>query len=67
MNNPLMFMRHIMSNQQMINNNPVARNTMMMINNRDYKGLETLGRNLCKERGINPDEAIMSLRRNMKI
>lgn len=51
------FLQNILSNKSMIEKNPMAQNVVNMLNNGDSKGLEQMYRNLCKERGINADEA----------
>ena len=33
-----------------------------MLENGDNKGIEELARNLCKEKGINPDDAVSQLK-----
>ena len=56
--NPKMILSQMMSKSQ-FSNNPIMKNTFDMMNRGDSKGLEQLARNLCKEKGINPEE-IMS-------
>lgn len=56
--NPKMILNQMMSNSQ-FSNNPIMKNTFDMMNRGDSKGLEQLARNLCKEKGLNPEE-IMS-------
>lgn len=56
--NPKMILSQMMSNSQ-FSNNPIMKNTFDMMNRGDNKGLEQLARNLCKEKGLNPEE-IMS-------
>jgi len=53
-----MILSQMMSNSQ-FSNNPIMKNTFDMMNRGDSKGLEQLARNLCKEKGLNPEE-IMS-------
>lgn len=36
--------------------NPMVENVMGMMNNGNTSGVEQIARNLCKSRGINPDE-----------
>jgi hypothetical protein len=62
MNSAEIFFNRIMQNSQQMQN-PIARNTIDMLNRKDYKGLEQLGRNLCKEQNINPDRALSDIRR----
>ena len=56
--NPKMILSQMMNNSQ-FSNNPIMKNTFDMMNRGDSKGLEQLARNLCKEKGLNPEE-IMS-------
>lgn len=59
--NPQAFMQQIMSNSQIMKN-PMAKNTMEMLQNGNNEGLEKLARNLCKEKGINPEEALTQIK-----
>lgn len=43
-------------------NNPVMSNVFNMVKNGDEKGLETLARNLAKEKGIDVDNAVSKIR-----
>lgn len=72
MMNPMMIMQMLKSGgnpqamvmqmlQQQSANNPIANNAMQMLKNGDMKGIEQLARNLCKEKGINPDEALKQI------
>ena len=76
--NPLMMISQMMKNggnpqqifQQMIGNNPAMNNPIMknafeMAQKGDSKGVEEIARNLCKEQGINPDEAIEKVRQQL--
>ena len=56
--NPKIILSQMMSISQ-FSNNPIMKNTFDMMNRGDSKGLEQLARNLCKEKGLNPEE-IMS-------
>lgn len=44
--------------QQNMGNNPMAGNLMNMIKNNDAKGIETMARNLAKEKGIDVNQAL---------
>lgn len=55
--NHKMILSQMMSNSQ-FSNNPIMKNTFDMMNRGDSKGLEQLARNLCKEKGLNPEEII---------
>lgn len=54
---PQMLVENAMRNSQVMQN-PMGRNVISMIQRGDSKGLEALGRNICKERGIDPDDAL---------
>lgn len=71
MNNPFNFIQFISNPQAFIQNaaknnqimsNPMAKNTIEMIQKGDGKGVQELARNMCKERGINADDAIKQLK-----
>ena len=71
MMNPLQFMKAMRNQQefiqQMMNNsqimqNPIAKNAIGMAQSGDTKGIEQMARNLCKEKGINPDEMINQIK-----
>jgi hypothetical protein len=66
MNKAEMFMNNIMRNSQQMQN-PIAQNTISLLNNKDYDGLEQLARNLCREKNINPDRAISDIKRMFNI
>lgn len=59
--NPQTFM-HQMMNQNQIMQNPLAKNAMEMLQRGDNEGLEKMARNLCAEKGINPDEALKQIK-----
>lgn len=44
--------------RQNMGNNPMANNLMQMINNGDAKGIESMARNLAKEKGIDVNQAL---------
>lgn len=71
--NPMQLMQMIKSGgnpQQMImnimrqnaRNNPVMNNALNMVEKGDMKGVEQLARNLCNEKGINPDDAFNQIK-----
>ncbi len=75
MNNPInklkqmgMFMKSIKNPQEamiqmlMGNNNLMAKNVLKMVENKDYKGIETFARNVCKEQGKDFDTEISKFR-----
>ena len=63
MRNPQACMQQAMQNSQ-INQNPIAKNAFSMYQNGDSKGLENLARNLCAEKGINPEDALKQIKSN---
>lgn len=44
--------------EQNSNKEPIAGNLANMIRNKDQKGIEQFARNMCKERGIDADNAM---------
>lgn len=54
--NPQQMVMKMMSNPQMANN-PIAKNMFNMAKNGDLQGIEEMGRNIAKERGIDFDKA----------
>lgn len=78
--NPLMMIGQMMRNvgnpqqifQQMMGNNPAMNNPIMknafeMAKKGDSKGVEELARNLCKEKGIDPDEAMTKVKQQLGV
>ena len=59
--NPQAFLQNMM-NDSRIMQNPVAKNTIDMMRRGDSEGLEKTARNLCKEWGINPDDALKQIK-----
>lgn len=55
MRNPQAFMQQAMQNSQ-INQNPIAKNAIEMYQKGDTKGLNELANNLCREKGIKPED-----------
>ena len=45
--------------------NPMAKNAIGMAQSGDTKGIEQMARNLCREKGINPDEMINQIKSRM--
>lgn len=58
---PNEFMNQIMQNSQLMQN-PIAKNTIEMMQKGDRKGTEETARNLLKERGIDPDEVLKQVK-----
>lgn len=55
--NPQQLIQGMMNNSQAMQN-PILKNALEMVQKGDKKGVEELARNLCSEKGINPDDAI---------
>ena len=51
--------------RQQTGNNPILNNALNMVEKGDAKGLEQLGRNLCKEKNIDVDYALGQIRNMM--
>lgn len=56
-----------MTNNNQIMGNPMAKNAIELMQKNDSKGLEEMAKNLCKERGISPDDAIRQLKQQLGI
>lgn len=54
--NPQQMVMNMINNPQMANN-PIAKNMFNMAKNGDLQGIEEMGRNIAKERGIDFDKA----------
>ena len=61
MRNPQQFLQQMAGNSQAMSN-PILKNAMDMANKGDTKGVEQLARNLCKEKGINVDDAVRQIK-----
>ena len=59
--NPQQFVQSMMNNSQVMGN-PMAKNAIDMMQNVDVKGVEQMARNLCKEKGVNPDEIMQQMK-----
>ena len=64
MRNQQEFIQQMMNNSQIMQN-PIAKNAIGMAQSGDTKGIEQMARNLCKEKGINPDEMINQIKSRM--
>lgn len=58
---PKQFMQQMLNNNKAMNN-PMMKNAMSMAQKGDMNGLEEMARNLCKEKGINPDDVMNQLK-----
>lgn len=61
---PQQFLQSMIGNSQVMRN-PMAKNAIGMAKNGDTKGIEQMARNLCREKGINPDEMINQIKSRM--
>ena len=59
--NPQQFMQSMMSNNQIMSN-PMAKNALDMAQKGNMQGIEQMARNICKERGLNPDDVMSQIR-----
>ena len=59
-------MQQIMSNNRVMGN-PIIKNKMSMVQSGNSKGIEQMARNLCKEKGIDPDDVMKQIRGNFGI
>ena len=66
MRNPQQFLQQMAGNSQAMSN-PILKNVMDMANKGDTKGVEQLARNLCKEKGINVDDAVRQIKNQLGI
>lgn len=64
--NPQQLVQQIMSNNRVMGN-PMIKNAMSMAQSGNSKGIEQMARNLCKEKGINPDDVMKQIRSNFGI
>lgn len=63
-NNPKQALIEMLQSQS--NCNPIALNILDMIKNNNNSGIEMLARNMCREKGINPDDAINTILNNIR-
>lgn len=64
MKKPQQFLQNMMGNNQIMRN-PMAKNTLEMAQKGDFQGIENIAKNLCKEKGINPDEMMNQIKKQM--
>nr|DAL12542.1 MAG TPA_asm: hypothetical protein [Bacteriophage sp.] len=60
---PKQFMQQMMNNNKVMSN-PMIKNAMSMVQSGDTQGIEQMARNLCKEKGLNPDDVMNQLKSN---
>lgn len=49
------------------NKNPMLFSIAQMVQKKDGKGIEQFARNMCREKGLNPDEEIAKLKRQFGV
>ena len=64
--NPQQFAQQMMNNSQVMQN-PMAKNAIQMLQKGDSQGIENMARNLCKEKGIDPDEMMKQFKQQLNI
>jgi hypothetical protein len=64
--NVMGMVQQMMSNSQVMSN-PIIKNAMSMAQSGNSKGIEQMARNLCKEKGINPDDVMNQIKGNFGI
>ena len=64
--NPQHMVQQLMGNSQLMQN-PIAKNAMQMAQKGDTKGIEQMARNMCKEKGLNPDEAMNQIKKQFNL
>lgn len=66
MRNPQEFMQKMMENSQVMQN-PIAKNIIDMAQKGDVEGIEQMGRNIAKEKGIDFDKAFSDFKKQFPI
>ena len=66
MRNPQEFMQKMMNNSQVMRN-PMAKNIIDMAQKGDVAGIEQMGRNIAKEKGIDFDKAFSDFKKQFPI
>ena len=63
---PQQFIQQMIGNNQIMSN-PIIKNALGMAQSGNSKGIEQMARNLCKEKGIDPDDVMKQIRGNFGI
>ena len=66
MRNPQEFMKNIINNNEIMQN-PMAKNIIDMAQKGDVAGIEQMGRNIAKEKGIDFDKAFSDFKKQFPI
>ena len=64
--NPQTFIQKMMNNSQVMSN-PMAKNIIDMAQKGDVEGIEQMGRNIAKEKGIDFDKAFSDFKKQFQI
>ena len=64
--NPQEFMQKMMDNNEIMKN-PIAKNIIDMAQKGDVEGIEQMGRNIAKEKGIDFDKAFSDFKKQFPI
>ena len=60
--NPQQFLQNAMQNNQLMQN-PIAKNAFEMYQHGDKDGINKMVENLCKEKGLKPEEVINQIKK----
>ena len=66
MKNPQAFIQQMMNNSKVMQN-PMAKNIIDMAQKGDVEGIEQMGRNIAKEKGIDFDKAFSDFKKQFPI
>ena len=66
MKNPQAFIQQMMNNSKVMSN-PMAKNIIDMAQKGDVAGIEQMGRNIAKEKGIDFDKAFSDFKKQFPI
>lgn len=64
--NPQQLLQQMMGNNQIMGN-PMMKNTLEMAQKGDMQGIEQMARNLCREKGLNPDDMMNQLKSKLNM
>nr|DAH99390.1 MAG TPA: hypothetical protein [Caudoviricetes sp.] len=62
--NPQQFIQQAMNNSKLMSN-PMAKNALQMAQSGNVQGVEQMARNICKEKGLNPDDVLAQVKNRM--
>lgn len=62
--NPQQFIQQTINNSQLMSN-PMAKNALQMVQSGNAQGVEQMARNICKEKGLNPDDVLAQVKSRM--